>query len=116
MQRQRSILSFLSKPSPDSLLTSAAGEVGGGGVDPVSASQGLVHRRRPIVPMPPNRPVVVEDADVVGVDTPPEKPPRPFFPRGAFGAGGGGGAAQPVSSILQKLRRGGDEAEFSVRR
>lgn len=104
MQRQKSILSFFQKPSP-----ATQGPVSG---DPTRGGGGLrstakVNSDASVRSVERNVPKPVEDDDVRGVDTPPEKVPRRVLPSNfkaaAESAGGGGGASSLFSSIMHKF-------------
>nr|CAD1843050.1 unnamed protein product [Ananas comosus var. bracteatus] len=101
MQRQRSILSFLRRPSSET-------ERSHGGASP---NPDPIHRRNP----PPvdsvaEKPLRDAFPEIRGTDTPPEKLRRPFFPAN----NGGGGGARPISSIMQKFARG-NRSESSIK-
>ncbi|XP_058206767.1 DNA mismatch repair protein MSH7 [Rhododendron vialii] len=97
MQRQKSILSFLQRPSPENQKPSQNTLDG--------------HRLPPqFPPKQPNQNAVVPNQPPVAstfgssieIDTPPEKVPRRIFPAG-FAGDDGGGTSSTVSSIMHKF-------------
>ncbi|KAG2317263.1 hypothetical protein Bca52824_020385 [Brassica carinata] len=101
MQRQKSILSFFQKPSP-AIQGSVPGDptCGGGGLRS-TAKQGGVNSDASARSVDRNVPKPVDDDDVRGVDTPPEKVPRRVLPSNFKAAGGG--ASSLFSSIMHKF-------------
>ncbi|KAJ9551139.1 hypothetical protein OSB04_015184 [Centaurea solstitialis] len=113
MKRQKSILSFLQRPSP---VPENEKPVGGGAPKAVVSEEKLQHNRNVITASNQYQPAVVFSSTVVGIsdevrgtDTPPEKEQRPFFPSKSI-AGGGGGNGEPnrnghamFSSIMHKF-------------
>ncbi|XP_013687448.1 DNA mismatch repair protein MSH7-like [Brassica napus] len=94
MQRQKSILSFLQKPSQASVPGDATS--GGGGLRSAVKERGINSDASRNVSK-------CVDDDVRGVDTPPEKVPRRVLPSNFKAAESAGGASSLFSSIMHKF-------------
>lgn len=109
MQRQKSILSFLKKPSPDDQKT--GGETLTGRrmphFPPNQRSQnGAVH----------NQSAMDSSAEVRGTDTPPEKVPRQIFAANLTASDGGINSGPSLfSSIMHKFVKVDDREHSSDR-
>lgn len=101
MQRQKSILSFFKKPSPEN-QNSVAGGVPQFPVKLQSVSASI---------HPTQADSVVE---IRGTDTPPEKVPRQIFPP-SFAENEGGKGSSLFSSILHKFVKADDREKASER-
>ncbi|CAA7397194.1 unnamed protein product [Spirodela intermedia] len=103
MQRQKSILSFFQRPSPENQFKSGASLSGA----PVPSSSSALHRagsQQSGYSADDNTsnehmlPPVIR-----GTDTPPEKPPRPLIPSRLPTGGSGDVVARPFASIMHKF-------------
>lgn len=98
MQRQKSILSFFRKPSPDK-STSTAGD-DGRGVNQFAAKE---QEQKPVGSNQP------PDLEVRGTDTPPEKVPRQILPANSASLKD----SSPFSSIMHKFMKVDDTHKAS---
>ncbi|KAM3713937.1 hypothetical protein ACJW31_01G294000 [Castanea mollissima] len=97
MQRQKSILSFFQKPSPESNGSGAGNELGKWRVPAKQEKQNGVALNQAA-----NDTVLDSSLEIRGTDTPPEKVPRPIFPVMSNGSEDGRGSSL-FSSIMHKF-------------
>ncbi|XP_075661192.1 DNA mismatch repair protein MSH7 [Castanea sativa] len=97
MQRQKSILSFFQKPSPESNGSGAGNELGKRRVPAKQEKQNGVALNQAV-----NDTVLDSSLEIRGTDTPPEKVPRPIFPAMSNGSEDSRGSSL-FSSIMHKF-------------
>ncbi|KAL0013929.1 hypothetical protein SO802_000998 [Lithocarpus litseifolius] len=97
MQRQKSILSFFQKPSPESNGSGAGNELGKRRVPAKQEKQNGVALNQAA-----NDTVMDSSLEIRGTDTPPEKVPRQIFPAISTGSEDGRGSSL-FSSIMHKF-------------
>ncbi|XP_050271725.1 DNA mismatch repair protein MSH7 [Quercus robur] len=97
MQRQKSILSFFQKPSPESNGSGAGNELGKQRVPAKQEKQNGVALNQAA-----NDTVMDSSLEIRGTDTPPEKVPRQIFPAMSTGSEDGRGSSL-FSSIMHKF-------------
>ncbi|XVF88507.1 hypothetical protein PTKIN_Ptkin19aG0056500 [Pterospermum kingtungense] len=102
MQRQKSILSFLQKPSPGSQAGTVAGKVNGQGASQFPSKQ--------------NNDGGGSSLEVTGTDTPPEKVPRRVLPTTFSENADCGGSSSLFSSIMHKFVKVDDKVNGSHRK
>ncbi|KAB2076854.1 hypothetical protein ES319_A06G067600v1 [Gossypium barbadense] len=102
MQRQKSILSLLQKPSPAS-QNGAVGEAKGQGASLFPSKQNL------------NGDVCGSSLEVTGTDTPPEKVPRKVLPVNFASNAEARGSSSLFSSIMHKFVKADDRENGSLR-
>ncbi|KAK2978247.1 hypothetical protein RJ640_024280 [Escallonia rubra] len=104
MQRQKSILSFLKKPSPPANQDSGGGDALNGSRAPAFQPK---HHGHNAAAAAPNQPAATyTSGEIRGTDTPPEKEPRRLFPANSTVNGGGqhnSGRPSLFSSIKHKF-------------
>lgn len=101
MQRQKSILSFFKKPSPENRNSGAGG-----------APQFSVKQQNVSASIHPTAADTV--VEIRGTDTPPEKVPRQIFPA-SFAENEGGKGSSLFSSIMHKFVKADDREKASER-
>nr|POF02689.1 dna mismatch repair protein msh7 [Quercus suber] len=105
MQRQKSILSFFQKPSPESNGSGAGNELGKRRVPAKQEKQNGVALNQAV-----NDTVMDSSLEIRGTDTPPEKVPRQIFPAMSSGSEDGRGSSL-FSSIMHKFVKVDDRKE-----
>ena len=103
MQRQKSILSFLKKPSPAS-QNGTGGKIKGQGASQFPSKQ-----------QSQNGDVGGSSLEVTGTDTPPEKVPRKVFSASFAANAEAGGSSSLFSSIMHKFMKVEDRVKGSQR-
>lgn len=102
MQRQKSILSFLQKPSSGNQNGTVAGKEKGHGASQFPSKQ-------------QNRSGAADSLEVTGTDTPPEKVPRKVFATRFSDNADAGGSSSLFSSIMHKFVKVDDRVNGSQR-
>ena len=109
MQRQKSILSFFQKPSPESNGSGAGNELGKQRVPAKQEKQNGVALNQAA-----NDTVMDSSLEIRGTDTPPEKVPRQIFPAMSTGSEDGR-ASSLFSSIMHKFVKVDDRKKATER-
>lgn len=109
MQRQKSILSFFQKPSPESSGSVAGNELGKWRVPAKQVKQNGVALNQAA-----NDTVMDSSLEIRGTDTPPEKVPRQIFPAMSTGSEDGRGSSL-FSSIMHKFVKVDDRKKATER-
>ena len=112
MQRQKSILSFFQKPSPENNGSNAGNVLGSRRVPQFPVKQ--EKQKGSGLTQAANDTVMDSSLEIKGTDTPPEKLPRQIFSATSTG-NEDGGASSLFSSIMHKFVKVDGRANATVR-